>query len=157
VLRVIAYGVGGAIVGWIAAALGTLILAVIAGILEATEIRILIVLAVLIALVIPILPSIVVGSLIKIGGASSKLSSKALGWTAAGITIVFVAVPLLMITQDGLPTTLMTSALDLPNWVGTAFTGYTVIAALLSPALAYALSADLPIGGNGPPAATPSN
>ena len=158
ILKSVLYGIGGAIGGWIIAALITLVLAVIAGILDVLGIRFLIMLVVLLSLAAPVVPALGIGGFVSSASTGSSMNKRAAGMVAAAIAIILASIPLVLIINDNFPVDLMTNTLDQPDWVGTVMTWYAWLMVALSPVIAFALAADIPIGSatsdraNNPPA-----
>ncbi len=145
-LKLVVYGLGGAIGGWIVAALITLVLAVFAGILDSIGIRFLIMLVVLLSLAAPVMPALGIGSLVSGANTGSSMGKKTAGLIAAAIAVILASIPLVLIINDNFPIDLMTNTLEQPDWVGTVMTWFTWLMVALSPIIAFALAADISSG-----------
>lgn len=140
----VAYGVGGAIIGWIVATLITIVLAIIAGFLAVIQISELIAVVVVLSLVTPIVPAFLIGSMITT--IEPKADKKSAGLSALIVALLLASIPLILIINWNFPVELMTDTLEQPAWVGTVMTWYAWLMVVLSPLLAFALAAEISIG-----------
>ncbi len=143
----IVHGLGGAIIGWIVSAIITIVLGVIAAMLEVIEVRYLIALLVILTLVAPFVPGYLIGSMMADANKEAKSNKRTLGLIGGGLALIVVSLPLVLIIRDNFPIEFM-HTLDQPDWVGTVMTWYAWLSVVVNPLLTFALVAEITLRGS---------
>ena len=139
-IKIILYGLGGALVGWLVAALAVVLIAVIAGILEAVLFRPLAFIVALITLAFPFIPPGCVHIAAGAASLDAASSPRAKGVMVALVVLIFSSVPLVLVSLLGSPGlfhTIMTDMFELWDWVGIFATYCAIAIALVTPVMSY--------------------